>query len=76
MELLKEYNDRHSAIKIKLQELSASKIKSGKAVIVCKVVGGELGLSGQTVYNYINGKINDGYLAEVIYKALKKYKSK
>ena len=43
-------------------------------MLLCDAVSKNLGFTKQTVYNYINGKINDGYLADAIYKEIKKYK--
>jgi len=66
-----ELQERHNAIYKKIQESSSTK---GSIMYLCEAVAKKLGFTKQTVYNYINGRINDGYLADAIYKEIKKYK--
>ena len=68
MTILKEYKDRHEAVK---KQLLAIKVEGS---INCERIGYNLEVSGQTVRNYLNGSIKDGYLAESILKAAKQIK--
>lgn len=75
MTVLENYKKKKSDIIIKLSELAVKKIGSGKTLEVCEMVGKNLNISGQSVYNYISGRVNDGYLAEAIYQEFKKIKT-
>jgi predicted transcriptional regulator len=75
MTALEQYNTKHQEVIVKLNQLSASKIEEGKILIVCKNVGEALNKSTQTIYNYLSGRIKDGYLAEAICQELKKLKT-
>lgn len=68
-----QYDSRHSEVLSKIVA-SRSKIVNGYTLVACKLIGQNLGISQQTVYNYIQGRIKDGYLAEAILRELKSYK--
>jgi predicted transcriptional regulator len=44
------------------------------ATRICWAIGENLNITGQTVINYVNGDIKDGYLAESIYNEFKRLK--
>lgn len=69
---LGELQKRREDIKVKLSSFSVPDNISPTSVHW--VVGNKLGVSGASVKNYIEGKISDGYLAEAIYKELKRLK--
>lgn len=74
MTTLEQFNKKHLVINTKITDILTIKIKPKKTMVVCKYISDALDISQQTVYNYITGKITDGYLAEAIYQELKKYK--
>lgn len=74
MTSLQEYKRDKIRIVKKLNAISQKKIKKGQSVIVCAHIGKVLEVSGQTVYNYIRGQVNDPLFAIAIYKELQKYK--
>jgi predicted transcriptional regulator len=55
-------------------EISAKKSDKKGIMYVCHEISKELGVTAQTVYNYTKGRITDGYLADSIISALKKYR--
>lgn len=58
------YNERHAEIAKKLKSVI---FPEGKMESLCWVIGAQFDVTGQTVKNYINGNIKDGFLAESIY---------
>lgn len=54
------------------KKLMAIKLPENSESSTCWLVGNELGVSGVTVKNYLNGKIADGYLAEEMLAILNK----
>lgn len=68
MTLFEKYEKKHSAIKKQLLSVEVD------GAINCETIGHHLKVSGQTVRNYLSGKIKDGYLAESILEAAKKIK--
>jgi hypothetical protein len=62
---------RKEAIRKKLFEV---KLPVGKESATCWKVAHNVGVSGVTVRNYLDGKIADGYLAEEMYSVFKELK--
>ena len=66
--------DRHNTAVKRLQEVASKKEKKNKNTQIAAIVGEKLGISGQTVINYLNGQAKDGYTTEALiaeYKQLK-----
>jgi predicted transcriptional regulator len=61
--------ERKQTIKEKLREV---RLENNKETTSCWQVASELKVSGTTVKNYLEGRINDGYLAEAIYAEFQK----
>lgn len=66
-----EFHFRHKQIK---EKLTAIDLPEGSGTNTCWAVAGSLGVTGQTVKNYLEGNIKDGFLAEAIYKEFKRLK--
>lgn len=66
-----EFDTRHKEIKAKLM---AIELPDTNVTNVLAGIGVSLNITGQTVKNYLNGDIKDGYLAEAIYKEFKRLK--
>lgn len=64
-----ELEFRRNEIRNKLMSIE---LKGGIATSICGGVGYSLNISAQTVKNYLAGAVNDGYLAEAIYKEFKR----
>ena len=68
---------KHKATDKKLQEIAAKKIaqvekRGSSGTWLLETVGGNLGVTGQTIRNHIAGKGSDGYLKEAITEELSK----
>lgn len=57
-----------------LQSLSNIKTKNQTAGIVYSIIGNKLGVTGQTVVNYISGNAKDGYLLDAMIEEFKELK--
>lgn len=66
-----EFDLRHKSIKEKLASIV---LPEQTGTSLCGGVGYSLNITGQTVKNYLNGDIKDGFLAEAIYKEFKRLK--
>lgn len=66
-----EFETRHKDIKDKLMAIV---LPEQTGTSICGGIGYSLNITGQTVKNYLNGDIKDGYLAEAIYKEFKRLK--
>ena len=67
---------RRFVIKSSIQAISIQKAKKDGIMELCKYVGAALDVSTQTIYNYTQGRVSDGYLAEAILAEMKLYKPK
>ena len=65
------YLQKHVDIKKRLMEVE---LPENLNIESCFYIGKELGCSGNTVRNYLHGKIGDGYLAEAILAECKRMK--
>lgn len=63
---------RHSEAYLKLHKVANPKIKKKGLVVCCTLVATELGVSSQTVINYIGSRGKDGYLTEAITQQFRK----
>jgi len=64
---------RHKKLDKQLDELGKKAFKGKSAMVICYAVGAELGVTGQTVYNYYLGMgRKDGFLKEAIVELFKK----
>lgn len=70
-DILIEFNKEHEDIKTKLCNITFPNRDSTK---ISQQVGQTLGITGQTVRNYLSGKITDGFLAIAIYKEIQRLK--
>ncbi len=66
---------RHTRATEKLKEVANRKLKSGSATQTAFVVGLKLGITGQTVLNYLNGNCRDGFLTEALTMEFRKLKN-
>jgi hypothetical protein len=73
MTAVQEYKTKHKEIKGRLTSMSFRKTKGIGVIDICNAIGKKLGFSGQTIYNYLQGRIKDGYLAEAICKEFDDY---
>lgn len=69
-----KYNYKRTQIIVSLKTISSLKAERKGIMEVCNTVAKSLGISPQTVYNYTQGRVSDGYLAEAILAELKSYK--
>jgi hypothetical protein len=72
MTALQDFKTKHTDIKDKINSLAQQKFGNGWMLYACQLIAKNLASSRQTVYNYITGTIKDGYLADAIYKELKR----
>ena len=69
MTTLEKLRSRHEKV---IAQLNIVKLDKGKTLTTCKKVGLRLNVSPQTVYNYLCGRVKDGFLGEAIIEELKK----
>ena len=72
-DLLKQ---RHLEAVVKLQSLANPKVFKWGLMKCSKVVADKLGITDQTVINYLSGRTKDGYLTDAIIKEFKSLKIK
>lgn len=75
MTSLQQYDFKHQEIKSKLLTVAKEKL-NGEVMKASTVIAKILEVSPQTVYNYLTGRIKDGYLAEAILRETKNYQTK
>lgn len=75
MTTLQNYDYKHETIKNKLLTVAKEKL-NGEVMKASTVIAKTLEISPQTVYNYLTGRIKDGYLAEAILREINHYKAK
>jgi len=68
MEAKKQLKQRHKTACIELRKVAAPYIDDNTLNAKSLVIGKNLGVSFQTVVNYVYGKSKDGYLTEAITK--------
>ena len=56
----------------KLREL-ANNIPNGNLTMLYAIIGSKLGITGQTVYNYVQGRGSDGYIIDELIELFKVY---
>lgn len=56
----------------KLKRLSLKKTAPGKTTMTAAYIGQQLGITGQTVSNFLKGKGRNGYLAEAMIEEYEK----
>lgn len=66
----KANSDLHTMAAARLQQMP----RGVRKIYIYSLVGAKLGVSSQTVYNYIAGKGKDGYLTEALLKEFKQLK--
>lgn len=66
MEGKKQLKQRHKAASKELNRVASPYIENGSLNFEAIKIGKELGISFQTVVNYVYGKSKDGYLTEAI----------
>jgi len=67
-----ELKKRHAASVVELQTVALPKIEKDGLKPVCENIGKALGVSYQTVVNYVYGRTKDGFLTNAIAKEFKK----
>lgn len=67
-----KFKNRHKVALDKLQIVAFKKQRKGMNTQIAAEVGSKLGISGQTVLNYLNGNPKDGFLTEAITEEFKK----
>lgn len=73
MTSLEKFKKKHADTDKVLKQVAAEKVKGKLAGAVYALVGYNLNITGQSVYNYICGKgRKDGYLKEAILDEFKK----
>lgn len=69
---------RHRQANAALDQIATARLQQmpvgTRKVKIYSTVGAKLGVSSQTVYNYVAGKGKDGYLTEALTKAFKALK--
>lgn len=65
---------RHDEALKKLSLAAKNKLPNGRSSQIESLIGEKVGVSGQTVRNYLNGKSNDGFTTEALTKAFKEFK--
>jgi len=68
MEAKKQLKQRHKEACLELKKVAATYIDDSTLNAKALVIGKNLGVSFQTVVNYVYGKSKDGYLTEAITK--------
>lgn len=66
---------KYCKMSYKLNSIANEILICNPSTIVLKDIGKLLGISNTTVLNYAKGEIKDGFLAQVMYKAFKQYKT-
>lgn len=66
--------ERHNTAKVALKKAAQPFIDNNSIRVKSKVIADTLGVSFQTVLNYVYGMTNDGFLTEAITKELRKFK--
>lgn len=66
MEAKKQLRQRHKDACSQLRKSASPYIDNETLNLQAKVIGKQLGVSFQTVVNYVYGKSKDGYLTEAI----------
>lgn len=73
MTTLEKYKKKHSDTDKQLKSIAAEKTKNKLAGAVYALVGYNLNITGQSVYNYVTGRgRKDGFLKEAILEEFKK----
>jgi len=67
-----QLKERHEVAVAALKSVAFPKIKKEGLKKQCKAVASNLGVSYQTVINYVYGMAKDGFLTEAITKEFKK----
>lgn len=74
MEAKKQLRQRHKEACLELKKIASPYIDNTTLNAEAVKIGRELGVSFQTVVNYVYGKSKDGYLTEAIIDQFKKIK--
>lgn len=74
MEAMTKLLDRHNTAKVALKKAAKPFVDNNSIRGISKEIGIILGVSFQTVLNYVYGMTNDGFLTEAITRELKKIK--
>jgi len=51
-----------------LNSLANQNVPNGKSTMTFAMIGAKLGITGQTVYNYVQGRGSDGFVIEELIK--------
>lgn len=69
-----QLKERHNEAVEKLKQVAIPKIETMGAKVACSKVATNVGVSYQTVANYVYGMAKDGFLTEAITKEFKNLK--
>lgn len=75
MEVKSALLERHKKASKMLNDIANKKMEKGRSTQIAAEVGLKIGISAQTVINYVGGTCKDGYTTEALIAEFKKLKT-